>query len=291
MPRVKPKPIEANSSASVTLEGRRRRRGGEGRARRRSSTSSATRALRVARRARPEGHPAVRAARHRQDAARQGGRERVGGELLLAERLGLRRDVRRASAPPASASSSTRRARTRRRSSSSTSSTPSAPPARGHGFNREQDQTLNQLLVELDGFGDRDQVVVMGASNRLQDLDPALLRPGRFDRQVHVVAARRRRPRGDPARAHARQAAGRRTSTSQSVARQTAGLTGADLANITNEAAIFAGRREATWIGQAETSTAPSSASSPGCSSAASSARRRSGSSPTTRRGTRSCRT
>ena len=56
----------------------------------------------------------------------------------------------------------------------------------GHGFNREQDQTLNQLLVELDGFGDRDQVVVMGASNRLQDLDPALLRPGRFDRQVHV---------------------------------------------------------------------------------------------------------
>src|SRR5918999_3138461 len=56
----------------------------------------------------------------------------------------------------------------------------------GHGFNREHDQTLNQLLVELDGFGTHDQVVVMGASNRLQDLDPALLRPGRFDRQVLV---------------------------------------------------------------------------------------------------------
>src|SRR5438034_2343664 len=55
-----------------------------------------------------------------------------------------------------------------------------------HGFNREQDQTLNQLLVELDGFDERAQVVVMGASNRLQDLDAALLRPGRFDRQVHV---------------------------------------------------------------------------------------------------------
>src|SRR5213596_2288609 len=57
----------------------------------------------------------------------------------------------------------------------------------GHGFNREQDQTLNQLLVELDGFGSSDQVVVMGASNRIQDLDPALLRPGRFDRQMLVA--------------------------------------------------------------------------------------------------------
>src|ERR671914_1907615 len=54
----------------------------------------------------------------------------------------------------------------------------------GGGFNREHDQTLNQLLVELDGFDETAQVVVMGASNRLQDLDPALLRPGRFDRQV-----------------------------------------------------------------------------------------------------------
>src|SRR5213080_1995828 len=56
----------------------------------------------------------------------------------------------------------------------------------GHGFNREQDQTLNQLLVELDGFEGAQQVVVMGASNRIQDLDQALLRPGRFDRQMLV---------------------------------------------------------------------------------------------------------
>src|SRR3954454_15972816 len=58
----------------------------------------------------------------------------------------------------------------------------------GHGFSREQDQTLNQLLVELDGFEAREQVIVMGASNRLQDLDSALLRRGRFDRQVLVAA-------------------------------------------------------------------------------------------------------
>jgi cell division protease FtsH len=117
----------------------------------------------------------------------------------------------------------------------------------GHGFNREQDQTLNQLLVELDGFGARDQVVVMGASNRLQDLDPALLRPGRFDRQVLVdppdVAAReailRVHTRGKPLADDVDLAA---------IARQTAGLTGADLANLANEAAIFAGRIQATEI-------------------------------------------
>ncbi len=118
----------------------------------------------------------------------------------------------------------------------------------GHqGFNREQDQTLNQLLVELDGFGPRDQVVVMGASNRLQDLDPALLRPGRFDRQILVqppdlkgrVAILGVHTRGKPLDP---------TVDLQGVARQTAGLTGADLANICNEAAIGAGRRSAAAL-------------------------------------------
>jgi cell division protease FtsH len=56
----------------------------------------------------------------------------------------------------------------------------------GSSHNREHDQTLNQLLVELDGFEESQQLIVMAASNRLNDLDPALLRPGRFDRQIHV---------------------------------------------------------------------------------------------------------
>ncbi len=112
----------------------------------------------------------------------------------------------------------------------------------GSGFNREQDQTLNQLLVELDGFEGAEQVVVMGASNRIQDLDAALLRPGRFDRQLLVpppdLAGRTAilavHTRGKPL--------GSNVDLGQ-VARQTSGLTGAELANICNEAAIFAGRR------------------------------------------------
>jgi cell division protease FtsH len=117
----------------------------------------------------------------------------------------------------------------------------------GQGFNREQDQTLNQLLVELDGFEERAQVVVMGASNRLQDLDPALLRPGRFDRQVLIdapdLAGREEilgvHTRGKPLAADV---------DLKLIARQTAGLTGAELENIANEAAIFAGREKQQFV-------------------------------------------
>jgi cell division protease FtsH len=117
----------------------------------------------------------------------------------------------------------------------------------GHGFNREQDQTLNQLLVELDGFAPSDQVVVMGASNRLQDLDPALLRPGRFDRQM-LVAPPDLAGREQILRVHTRSKPLAPDVDLPQIARQTSGLTGADLANITNEAAIFAGRRQADCI-------------------------------------------
>src|SRR5437764_10947338 len=117
----------------------------------------------------------------------------------------------------------------------------------GHSFNREQDQTLNQLLVELDGFGPRDQVVVMGASNRLQDLDPALLRPGRFDRQM-LVGPPDLSGREAILTVHTRNKPLASDVDLGVIARQTSGLTGADLANIANEAAIFAGRREAQYI-------------------------------------------
>ncbi len=111
----------------------------------------------------------------------------------------------------------------------------------GNSFNREQDQTLNQLLVELDGFGPRDQVVVMGASNRLQDLDPALLRPGRFDRQI-LVQPPDLKGRLEILRVHTKGKPLAAEIDLEIVARHTAGLTGADLANICNEAAICAGR-------------------------------------------------
>jgi cell division protease FtsH len=119
----------------------------------------------------------------------------------------------------------------------------------GHGFNREHDQTLNQLLVELDGFDQQEQVVIIGASNRLEDLDPALLRPGRFDRQILVappdLAGREAilgvHTRGKPLAADV---------DLEAIARQTAGLTGADLSNICNEAAIFAARGGHQWIRQ-----------------------------------------
>src|SRR6187455_2860427 len=119
----------------------------------------------------------------------------------------------------------------------------------GTSFNREHDQTLNQLLVELDGFRGPDGVVIIGASNRLEDLDPALLRPGRFDRQV-LVAPPDLAGREAILKVHTRGKPMAPDVDLEVIARQTAGLTGADLANICNEAAIFAGRAELGHIRQ-----------------------------------------
>jgi cell division protease FtsH len=121
----------------------------------------------------------------------------------------------------------------------------------GGGIHREHDQTLNQLLVELDGFTERDEVVVMAASNRLQDLDSALLRPGRFDRQV-LVAAPDVAGRESILGVHTRDKPLAADVDLGRLARQTSGLTGADLANLCNEAAILAGRASAQYIRQSD---------------------------------------
>jgi cell division protease FtsH len=112
---------------------------------------------------------------------------------------------------------------------------------RGKDISGEKDQTLNQLLVELDGFDDRDEIVVIAASNLLEKLDPALLRPGRFDRQI-FVAPPDLKGRRSILQVHTRNKPMAEGIDLELVARQTSGLTGADLANICNEAAIFAGR-------------------------------------------------
>jgi cell division protease FtsH len=112
---------------------------------------------------------------------------------------------------------------------------------RGKDISGEKDQTLNQLLVELDGFDERDEIVVIAASNLLDKLDPALLRPGRFDRQI-FVAPPDLKGRRSILQVHTRNKPLAKGIDLEMVARQTSGLTGADLANLCNEAAIFAGR-------------------------------------------------
>jgi cell division protease FtsH len=112
---------------------------------------------------------------------------------------------------------------------------------RGSDNNSEREQTLNQLLVEMDGFSSRGDLIVIAASNLLDKLDPALLRPGRFDRQIFVsppdVAGREA-----IMRVHTRDKPLGEDCDLELIARQTSGLTGADLANLCNEAAIFAAR-------------------------------------------------
>jgi cell division protease FtsH len=114
-------------------------------------------------------------------------------------------------------------------------------------MNREADQTLNQLLVELDGFGGDDGVVVMASTNRLDNLDKALLRPGRFDRQV-LVPAPDLKGRRAVLDVHVKGKPLADDVDLETIARQTSGLTGADLANLCNEAAIRAGRERRLTI-------------------------------------------
>ena len=115
------------------------------------------------------------------------------------------------------------------------------------GGHDEREQTLNQLLVEMDGFTANSGVVVLAATNRVDILDPALLRPGRFDRQVYVGLPDIK-GREDILKIHARGKPLAEDVDLGRVARSTAGFTGADLENLLNEAALLAGRRDQKFI-------------------------------------------
>lgn len=119
------------------------------------------------------------------------------------------------------------------------------------GGHDEREQTLNQLLVEMDGFGANEGVIIIAATNRQDILDPALLRPGRFDRQVYVGAPDMK-GREDILKVHARGKPFASDVHFDSIARSTAGFTGADLENLLNESALLAARRNRSSISMSE---------------------------------------
>ena len=119
------------------------------------------------------------------------------------------------------------------------------------GGHDEREQTLNQLLVEMDGFEAKDNIILIAATNRPDILDPALLRPGRFDRQI-VVDRPDREGRAQILRVHTKGKPIAKQIDLQTLAGQTPGFTGADIANLVNEAALLAARKGKRLIEQAE---------------------------------------
>jgi cell division protease FtsH len=120
---------------------------------------------------------------------------------------------------------------------------------RSFGGHDEREQTLNQILTEMDGFSGHEGVVVLAATNRPDVLDPALLRPGRFDRQI-IVHPPDHKGRADILRVHARKVPLAPDADLERVAAATPGMTGADLANLINEAALLAARRKQEAVDQ-----------------------------------------
>ena len=115
------------------------------------------------------------------------------------------------------------------------------------GSHEEREQTLNQLLAEMDGFDSRKGVIIMGATNRPEVLDPALLRPGRFDRQV-LVDKPDVKGREEILRIHVKGVKVGPDVDLKVIAQRTAGFAGADLANLVNEAALLAARNDKTAV-------------------------------------------
>ena len=158
------------------------------------------------------------------------------------------------------------------------------------GGNDEREQTLNQLLAEMDGFDAATSVIVIAATNRPDVLDPALLRPGRFDRQV-IVGYPDREGREAILRIHTRRIPLAPDVDLAVVARQTPGVLGADLANLANEAALLAAREGRERVRDVESSRRASTRSGAGYPPGGPDRPDRSGGwSPTTRVVTRSSR-
>jgi cell division protease FtsH len=119
------------------------------------------------------------------------------------------------------------------------------------GSHDEREQTLNQILVEMDGFESTNNVIVVAATNRPDVLDPALLRPGRFDRQV-IIDKPDLKDREEILLVHSRKKPLEPAVNLKAVAERTPGFSGAELANLLNEAAILAARENKKLIGQTE---------------------------------------
>ena len=201
----------------------------------------------------PQRGAAVRPPGHRQDAAGPGGGRRGRGALLLDQRIGLCRDVRRGGGH--------RRVRDLFEQAKQNSpciifmdEIDAVGRHRGAGLgggHDEREQTLNQLLVEMDGFEAKDNIILIAATNRPDILDPALLRPGRFDRQI-VVDRPDRDGRAQILAVHTKGKPIAKEINLGALAGQTPGFTGADLANLVNEAALLSARKGKRVIEQAE---------------------------------------
>ena len=124
------------------------------------------------------------------------------------------------------------------------------------GGHDEREQTLNQLLVEMDGFDTQEGVIIIAATNRPDVLDPALLRPGRFDRQV-TVSLPDVNGREEILRVHVKKIKLAANTELATIARGTPGFSGAELANLVNEAALLAARKGLTAVTLAEMEEAP----------------------------------
>ena len=242
--------IYADDDVKVQLRRRRRRRRSGERAARDRRVPQEPEEVHEHRRPHPEGRAARRSAGHRQDAARPGGRRRGGGAVLQPRAAPSSSRCSSASAPRASAICS-RRPRAKAPCIVFIDELDALGKVRIQtpmGSHEEREQTLNQLLAEMDGFDASKGVIIMGATNRPEVLDPALLRPGPLRSAGARRQAGRARPRGDPADPRQEREAVATDVDLKVIAARTAGFAGADLANLVNEAALLAARKDKTAV-------------------------------------------